>query len=560
MTILTVDRKELEKRIGKVTKEFEKKITDMGTPVESLSESEVEVEIFPNRPDLLSLENFARAINQFNGKGKVAKFKIHAPEKNYEVVVESSVKRVRPHTVACIVKGLRFSDAKIKDIVDLQEKLHNSIGRKRKKVAIGVYPLDKIKLPIRFVGLKNEEIKFLPLEAKKEMNARQILRNHPTGVEYSHLLEGMEVYPIFMDADDEVLSMPPIINSEKTGRITEKTRDIFIECSGHNLVYLKKVLNILLSSISEMGGKIYGMNIREGKNSFVSPDMGSEDLEFKIKDIEKTLGISLTGKDVKKYFARMGLGFREEKGKTFAEIPCYRSDILHWIDLTEEVAIAYGYENFVPVVPEIATIAEENSFDKGKRVIGNILAGLGMLECSSFHLTTKKNVKKMHFDFNDFIEVEASKTERDVLRMDLMSNMLQIFSENSDAAYPQKIFEMGRVFSRCENTESVGRSPVGVSCESGVVEKERLCIAMVDERMGYTEMKQVVDYLFKMLQIEYSVEDVEDSNYIIGRCGKILVDGEEVGRIGEVAPRVLRNWKIRMPVVGLELGLGKIIR
>ncbi len=557
MTILTMNKEELEKRVGEIDGRLEKAITDMGTPIEEVTDDVVEVEVFPNRPDLLSLENFARALNQFSGKGKIAKFKVKAPEKDMEVIIEKSVKQVRPHTVCAIVKGLKFDDARIKDIVDLQEKLHNSIGRKRRKAAIGIYPLDKIKLPIRFVGRANEEIKFLPLEGKVEMNPKQILRGHPTGREYAKLVEEHDVYSVFVDADDEVLSMPPIINSEKTGRITESTKDIFIECSGHNLVYLKKVLNILLASISGMGGaarhthklrsegaKIYSMKIVDKKDGgFVSPDMSSEDLVFRVEDIEKTLGISLSLKDVKKHFARMGIGMRTEKKKLVAEIPPYRADILHWIDLTEEVAIAYGYDNFVPEIPEISTIAEEDPMDKMKRMIGNCLAGLGMLECSSFHLTTKKNVKKMHYEFNDFIEVEKSKTERDVLRMDLMTNMLQVLSENSDVAYPQKIFEMGTVFDRSEGSES------------GVVEKDRLAMAMIDERMGFTEMKQVMDYLFKMLGIEYVLEDVEDSNYIIGRCGKIVVDGNEVGRIGEVAPRVLRNWKIRMPVVGVEINL-----
>jgi phenylalanyl-tRNA synthetase beta chain len=558
MTILTINRKEFEKRVGKMTESLENKITEMGTPIEEVTDSEVSVEVFPNRPDLLSLENFARAVNQFNGKAKVAKFKILPPEKEFEVVVEKSVKAVRPHTVCAIVKGLKFSDAKIKDVVDLQEKLHNSIGRRRKRAAIGIYPLDKIKLPIRFLGMKNEEVSFVPLEGNRVMDARQILKGHPTGREYAHLLENEDVYPIFIDANDEVLSMPPIINSEKAGKIDESTRDIFIECSGHNLVYLKKCLNILIASISEMGGKTYGMNVRDKVDgNFVSPDMAVEELEFKIKDIEKTLGIPLKDKEVRGYLERMGIGYENRDGhrsvnpklrsdgaKSVALIPAYRADILHWIDLAEEVAIAYGYENFDAEIPAISTIAEENPVDRVKKVVGNVLAGLGALECSSFHLTTKKNVKKMHYGFNDFIEVEASKTERDVLRMDLMTNMLQILGENSDAAYPQKIFEMGRVFVRDGDSET------------GVGEKERLAIAMSDERMGFTEMKQVLDYLFKMLGVEYSIEDVEDSNYIVGRCGKIVVDGNEIGRVGEVAPRVLRNWKIRMPVVGAEMGLG----
>ncbi|MBT7101939.1 phenylalanine--tRNA ligase subunit beta [archaeon] len=543
MTILTVDRKEFEKKAGKVTKELEDKITMMGTPIEEVSDAEVSVEVFPNRPDLLSMGNFARAVNQFNGKGKVASFKINKPESDFVVTIDKSVKSVRPHTVCAIVKGLKFDDAKIKEIVDIQEKLHNSLGRKRKKLAIGIYPLDKIKLPIRFIGRKPEDIKFLPLEAKAEMTGRQILRGHPAGREYADLLKDMEVFPIFVDANDEILSMPPIINSEKTGRIDESTKEIFIECSGYNLVYLKKCLNIIVAALDSMGGKVYAMDVKDSKDKdFVSPDMSAEELSFKIEDIEKTLGISLKEKDVVGYLARMGIGY--DVKKKVALIPAYRADILHWVDLAEEVAIAYGYDKFVPEIPEISTIAEENPVDKLKRTIGNVLAGVGLLETSSYHLTTKKNVKRMHYEFNDFIEVEDSKTERDVLRIDLLTNLLQIASENSDASYPQKVFEMGTVFARDENSST------------GVFEKERLAIALADENIRFTEMKQILDYLFKMLDVEYSIEAVDNSNYIIGRCGKIVVKGKEVGLVGEIAPRVLKNWKIKMPVVACEMGLG----
>ena len=547
MTILTVNKKELEKKVGKITKGLEEKITMMGTPIEEVTEEELSVEVFPNRPDLLSLGNFARAINQFNNGSKTANFKINKPEKGYTVTIDSSVKAVRPYTVCAIVKGLKFTDEKIKEIVDVQEKLHNSIGRKRKKLAIGIYPLDKIALPIRFVARKPGEIKFLPLEARQEMTGTQILRGHSAGREYAHLLEGAEVFPIFIDANDKILSMPPIINSDETGRIDEKTREIFIECSGHNLAYLKKCMNILLATIYDMGGKIYEMNIKDSKEgNFVSPDMSCEKLGFEIRNIEKTLGIKLGEKEVKGYLGRTGIGYENRGGKSIALIPAYRADILHWIDLTEEIAIAYGYENFEPEIPDISTIAFEDSVGKTKRIIGDILAGLGFLETSSFHLTTKKDIKKMHFDYNDFIEVEDSKTGRDVLRMDMLTNLLQVLSENSDAGYPQKIFEMGQVFSRSDSENS----------STGVDEIERLAIALINEKANFTELKQAVDYLFKMLGKEYVLENVENSNYIIGRCGKVVVDGKGVGFIGEVAPRVLKNWKIKMPTVAMEIDLG----
>jgi phenylalanyl-tRNA synthetase beta chain len=367
MTILTVNRKEFEKKVGKVTPELEAKITQMGTPIEEVTDAEVSVEVFPNRPDLLSLQNFARAVNHFNYKGGNVKFKISPPEKDYEVTIDKSVKAVRPYTVCAIVKGIKFDDEKIKEVIDIQEKLHNSLGRKRKKLAIGIYPLEKIKLPIRFLAKKPEEIKFIPLEYPKEINGRQILRMHPAGREYADLLKDAEVYPIFMDAEDKILSMPPIINSDDTGRITENTKDIFIECSGHNLHYLKKCINIIVSALYEMGGKVYAMNIIDSKEKdFVSPNMEAEEMKFNISDIEKNLGIALKEKDVKFYLEKMGIGYENRKGQSVALIPAYRTDMLHWIDLAEEVAIAYGYENFEAVIPQISTIAEESKESKRK--------------------------------------------------------------------------------------------------------------------------------------------------------------------------------------------------
>ncbi|MDP2947640.1 MAG: phenylalanine--tRNA ligase subunit beta [Nanoarchaeota archaeon] len=549
MTILTMNRKELEKKVGRITKEIEAKITQFGTPVEEINEDEVSIEIFPNRPDLLSLQNFARALNQYNEKGGVSKFKILPPEKDFVVTIDKSVKQVRPYTCCAIVKGMKFDDEKIKEIIDIQEKLHGSIGRKRKKLAIGIYPLEKIKLPIRFMAKKPEEIKFIPLEYPKELNGKQILRQHPTGREYADLLKDTDVFPIFIDANDQILSMPPIINSENTGRITDKTTDIFIECSGFNLHYLKKCINIIVSALYEMGGKVYAMNIKDSKEKdFVSPDMTSEEMKFNIVDVEKTLGIKLTEKEVKKFLERMGIGYENRNGQIVAVIPAYRTDILHWVDLAEEVAIAYGYENFDAEIPKISTIAEEDKMAKIKRTISQILSGLGLLETSSFHLTTKKNIKKMDYEFKDFIEILDSKTERDCLRADLMTNLLQILSENSNAQYPQKIFEMGKVFSIDATEKS----------ETKVIEKENLAIALIDEKMNFTEIKQVLDYLFKMLNLEYKIEGVENPGYISGRVGKIIVDGKDIGFVGEIAPRVLKNWKIKMPVVAVEIGIGEL--
>lgn len=545
MTILTLNKKELEKKVGKLTEELKDKITEMGTPIDGETEEELMIEVFPNRPDLLSLQAFSRALLTYTEKSKIKEYSVEKPEKDYQVIIDKSVKKVRPYTVCAIVKGLKLDDQRIKDIIDIQEKLHLTIGRKRKKLAIGIYPLEKIKLPIRYEARKPSDIKFQPLEASGIMTAPQILKQHPTGIEYSELLKGEEVYPIFIDANNQILSMPPIINSHETGRVSEETKDVFIECSGFNLHYLNKTLNILVSTMAEMGGKIHAMKIKDSDKQTTTPNLESTKLEFDLADINKTLGVNFSEKQIKNYLGRMGIGLEKQKNKYLAVIPPTRTDILHWIDLTEEVAIAHGYENFEAVIPEISTIGEESKKSIRQRMLANILTGMGLIETSTFHLTTKENIKKMHYSLTEFIETEESKNENNTLRMDLLTNLLKVLSENSDSQYPQKIFEIGTVFELDKDRKT----------ETGIIEKERLAITLIDEKVNFTEAKQVLDYLFKMLDREYELEVVEDNNYILGRVGKILVNKKEIGRIGEIAPRVLRNWKISLPVSSIELDL-----
>lgn len=551
MTILTLNKKQLEEKIGKIDEKMQDKISMFGTPIEEVTDTEVSVEVFPNRPDLLSFQGFTRALITFFKKPQLTKYKTEKPQKDYKVIIDKSVKKVRPFTACVIVKNLRFNDEKIKEIIDMQEKLHGSYGRNRKKVAIGIYPLEAIKLPIQYLAKKPEDIRFLPLESKKEMNGRQILSQHPAGREYAPLIKDAEVFPIFEDANKEILSMPPIINSNKTGKITKKTTGVFIECSGFNQAFLQKTLNMIVTALADMGGKIYAMEIQDSKKE-ISPNLEPEKLSFLIENINKTLGLELSEKQIKELLAKMGIGYESEKNNSVALIPAYRTDILHEIDLAEEVAIAYGYDNFIPEIPAISTIGQENPIAILKRKIAEILIGLNLLEISTYHLSTKekqfKNINIKEFK-SQMIEVENSKTENNILRAYLLANSIQTLSENSNVSYPQKIFELGKIFYHDENLETQ------------VKETENLCISICHEKANFTEIKQIFEYLLKMLDKnkDYKIEKTQNSSFINGRCGKIIINNKEVGIIGEINPTVLKNNKIKMPVASLEIEIRELM-
>jgi phenylalanyl-tRNA synthetase beta chain len=545
MALITINKKIFEKEIGKLDEKMQEKISMFGTPLEKIDEENFEIEIFPNRPDMLSYSGFKRSFLAFLGKKiGLKEYKINKPEKNYSVIIDSSVKDIRPYTACAIVKNLKLDDEKIKELIEIQEKLHLTIGRKRKKIAIGIYPLEKIKPPIYLKALEPDKIKFIPLESDKEMSGLQILQKHPAGREYSHLLAGKSKFPIFIDSNNNILSMPPIINSQITGKITKDTKEVFIECSGFDFKTLKKCLNIVVTSLEEMGGNIYSMELK-GAPEKISPNLDSEKMKISLENTNKLLGIQLNEKKLKDLIERMGHNYNLKTNEV--EIGSWRTDILHEVDLIEDVAIAYGYENFIPEIPKISTIGKENPKEIIKRKISEILSGLNLLEVSNYHLTNKQEqFTKMGVPEKQekgFIELENSKTDYNILRKDLSPYLLKNLSENVDSEYPQRIYEIGTIFTS-EKTE----------------EDEKLAVAIAPG--NFTEVKQIIEYLFKSLNINIHFEepDIFPVHFIEGRTAKIITEKKEIGFIGEIHPKILKNWKIKMPIAIFEIGLEEIFK
>ena len=73
-------------------------------------------------------------------------------------------------------------------------------------------------------------------------------------------------------------------------------------------------------------------------------------------------------------------------------------------------------------------------------------------------------------------------------------------------------------------------------------------------------MKQVLNYILKMLNLDYSIEEVEHDSFISGRVGRVIVNDKKVAFIGEINPKVLENFEIEMPVAALELNLTELFK
>ncbi len=519
--------------------ELKERIAMLGTDLESLSKESIVVEVFPNRPDLLAEFGFIRALRSFIGVEKGLR-EYSVKSSGLSVNIKPSVSKVRPYTACAIVKGLKLTDEKIEQIIQLQEKLHVTHCRNRSKAAIGIYPSEKIKYPITFCAEDPKGVSFVPLGDTKPMNGLQILSRHKTGRDFGHLLEGKEKFPFFIDAKGDVLSMPPIINSELTGKVTTSTKEVFIECSGFDLDFLKELLNIIICELADMGGQIFSMSLNYPDKKIVTPNLKPVAMKLDEAYVQKLLGQKV---NIKECLERMGFSY--SNGTVL--IPSYRVDVLHPMDIVEDIAIAHGYENFEPELPVISTIGEEARIERFRKKIAELLVGLELNEVTTFSVSNERIQNTMMGQKEKIIEFSNSKSsEYSALRQSIIPSMMEVLQLNAKNEYPQRIFEMGAVFYKDKNEET------------GVREDLVLGVALCGKNEDFTRARQIIEHLLKSFNLGLKLEEITDTRFIPGRVGKLLVGGKQIGIIGEIHPTVLVNFRLEMPVAVFEINLGTL--
>jgi len=145
------------------------------------------------------------------------------------------------------------------------------------------------------------------------------------------------------------------------------------------------------------------------------------------------------------------------------------------------------------------------------------------------------------------IELENSiSSDYNILKAWNIPSLMEILSSNKHHEYPQKIFTIGTIFKK--NPKS----------ETNIEEDERLAIAIASEKTDYTEIRQILDYLFRSINVKYEITETEHDSFITGRVGRVIVNGKNVAYIGEISPQVITNWELEMPVTALELNLTEL--
>ena len=544
MPVLVFDKADLIQLVGKKLsdKQIEEIINKTKANVERIDEKEIEIEVTGERIDLFSIEGFARMLRQFLVLEKgLPKYKVR--KSNLKIKVERV--KARPFAACAVVKNVKLNDKLIKSLIQVQEILHSSLGKDRKKVAIGLHDFDKILPPITYTEI-SPKTKLIPLGMKTKLTLEEILEKHEKGIKYGKLVKSFKKWPVFLDKKG-IFSFPPIINSERT-KITKKTKNIFIDVTGLYEDLVDYTLNLLVSIFAERKAKIESVEMVFGRKRKILPNFKPEKFEMDKKEIFDLLGIELRDREIKKLFEKVGFEAKVLRNKVSVLVPFYRKDILHEIDLIEELAIAYGYENFEPEVPEIATIGSFEKIEKISDRVREVLASLGLIEVTRPVLTNFSNqFDKMNLERIKCVELKNPVSENYTsLRTWLLPSLLEVLSRNKHVEYPQNLFEVGDVVLIDESKETktlTQRKVAGLVCHS---------------KASFAEIKAVVEILLNALKVAYRFENFEHKSFIEGRCGLIIGNGKEIGIFGEVHPKVLENWEIEMPVAAFEINLEEL--
>ena len=550
MPVLTIRKERFWNLLGRELEddELSNLLQDLGLDVEELADEYFRVEYNPNRPDFSSPVGIARAARGLLGMELGSPRYDLKPARTY-MEVDPRLKDVRPYVAAAIVRNLRLGVEELEELINMQEDLHWIIGRDRRKVAIGLHDFDAVKPPFKYVAARGSEYKFIPLGGYSPMTLDEILEKHEKGLKYAHILSGKPYYPLIVDSLNRVLSFPPIINSRLT-ELSEKTTSIFIDVTGTDFNAVMDAINILTTTLIDMGGVAERVRIRYPDRSISTPDYRTRKWRLRKDNVNEVLGLNLSTRDIARALRKMRYDVKLKKDLIEVSPPPYRTDIMHEVDLIEDVAIGVGYGNLEPTQPDVLVYGSLHPDTIWEEELRELMIGLGFTEVMNFTLTNVEDeYLKMKVAPHPHIKLKNPvSAEYSILRTWILPSLMKNLSVNVKRLYPQKLFEIGDVVRPDEERPEKA------------VRTLRLAAVSSHSNASYSEMKSVIEEALKNLELSgWSLKPYDSMPFIEGRAAEITWRGGSIGFFGEIHPEVLTEWNVMMPTAAMELDLSQII-
>ena len=534
----------------------------LGTDIDRCDEETLDIEIFPNRPDLLSAETLSLAMRGFLHNQETLSSK-SLDSSGIELDVEPELSTIRPIILGAVVRGLEMKDDEemddfIKQLMDHQEKLHFALGRGRRRASIGVHDLHTLQPPF-VVKAVNRTHSFVPLAMTEPMTIDDILTTHPKGVDYAHLLEGMDQVPIIEDAKGKVLSFPPIINGAHT-TVQSSTRDLFIDVTGWDRRACESCLMLVALQAKERGGTIETIQINDcnGKEE-VLPNWTPVHHRVPARLVSTILGRELSDDELHNAMIRMGGTFTgrtpakadeisDDGSMQFAgdgedmlgfDMPRWRFDLLHPVDIVEDLAIGHGYEDLGNDVPKAPMNAIPRSDDHLRRRIRTSMQGMGFMQIQSLTLSNDEDqFDRMRWKpFNAITRITNPITlEHTMMRHFLLPGLLRLLASNRHHDLPQSVYELGTVVRDHKNMD-------------------RLAFLTAERSGGFAAIRGRIQAFLRDIGAEdIAIEALPDNEgpWLAGRAARVLLNGEWVGCFGEIDPEISQTFELLVPLNGAE--------
>ncbi|WP_435320207.1 phenylalanine--tRNA ligase subunit beta [Haloarchaeobius sp. TZWSO28] len=599
MPVVDVDPDELRSLTGhdeKSDEELKEDMFGLGLEFEGETEDgEFQLEFAPDRLDRLSVEGVARSLRYQYGDDRG----VYVPKTNdpdWTIEVDESVPDDRPYVTGAVIRGVNLSESALDSLIQLQEKLHATMGRKRVKGAIGIHDLTMLKgasaarsaadtssgdeprdsagedggNSIQYVGVDPDEDVFVPLDADVEMTPAEVLTDHPTGEKYADVIADYERYPAIYD-DIGLFSFPPVINGRRT-EVSTDSRDLFVELTGTDQWTIDKMCNIICYALDARGATIEEVTVdypdkdvyAGEKVELVAPDVDLVRPNFETSDktvrhsrIESLLGINLDPAEVVDLLERAGLDAIQEddQGELVYEVdvPPYRVDVLHPLDIVDDVGRAYGFNELEPTYPEVGTVGGRHERTGLEDAVRDQLVGLGFEDMLNFHMINEgENYERMRLDPDEddclgagqpVTITEPYSEDYTMVRSWALPSLMMVLENNTHRSYPQDIAEVGFAAHYDESEDTY------------VAERRTVAGALARHDASYEDAKARLQALARNFEVEVTTPPTTHPSFIDGRTAEVRIDGEVAGVVGEVHPAVLVEHDLEVPVTAFEFDL-----
>lgn len=488
-----------------------------------------------NLPYLWSVEGLARFFRFHLGIQKT--FNLSAQKSKHKVMYDKRLKKIRPHIACFTAHGKKIDEYLLTQLIQLQEKLCENFGKKRQKISIGVYPLHAIAFPVSCKAAQPTDT-FTPLDFRTPLTLKAILDKHPKGKEYGHLIKDSSIYPVFIDANKEILSLVPIINSEQTGRLQAGDTGLFFDTTGTDEDSVNLVANIFAYALADRGFSIEQMSIQYPEKTVITPTLKPHTIKIKEQDACALLGIALKSLDIKKLLHMAGYEYHNGT----VTIPPYRNDVMHPVDIYEDIAISYGYNTFEPA--PLTTYTPGDTLLIARTVDAHRLfwIGLGYQEVMSAVLSNKELLYDLTLVSDPgTVEIDNYVSQTySCIRTWILPILLEMLSKNKHVEYPQRLFEEGLV------------------AHPNKPDEHHLAAVSAHTGSTFTEMRQAIESTLRNSNHSCRFEEYDLGCFIPGRAARVYANDKLLGILGEIHPCVLEKFGLLVPVVGCELNLSAL--